>query len=337
MKRIRIKRRYIVLFISILLPLLAAFLVGSYGYNSEKFGQGDWKKEFATDYFTHKGDKNPTTEETIEKYLEFGINNQYFVYDEKPLYSQEVQDENGAKLFDLLVYRAVYKFRVDDEPVDRLQYIFFYYNVQYQNIRNQFDADENLREEINNTDIPTFISRIVEIVDDEDEEALTRAITQIPEDQLAIRDRGADVTYKSGLKAEDGVEIPKGEVLVKAFMGFVPMREVNVGDKFKVEIEAMIPKITDDTGASIKTTIAELELELEPNPENINYEDFATSYQQDLERAGYFAWVFKKYLWWISLIGFVAVGLITGLFYLVYVGEENRALEEAKRIKKRKR
>lgn len=339
MKRIKIKRRYIVLFVSILLPLIAAFLVGSYGYNSEKFGQGSWKKEYATQYFTSDDKENPTTENLIDKYMKYGINNQYHIYDKDPIYDMEIKDENGKKLFDLLVYQAVYKFRVDDEPVDRMQYIFFYYNIQYNNIRNLFEADENLRNEINSKNVPTFSARIKEKLSEEieDYDPLDRGITQIPEEQLSIRDRGSDVTFKSGRVANDGEEIPDGEILVKAFIGFVPFRDIPKGNTFTIEIDAIINAILDDTGQSLKTQIAKFELNLSPSPDDVDQKDFVESYQQDLVKAGYFWWAFKNYLWWISLIAFLAIGVITGSFYLVYVAEEKKALEEALRAKKRKR
>jgi len=339
MKR-TIKGRYIVLAISILIPLLVAFFVGSYGYNSTNYGQGSWKKQFLQEYLSTEDKSNPTTEHFINRYLKYGINNQYFVYNADPIYDLEIKDNNGNKLFDLLVYQAIYKFSENNQPVDRMQYIFFYYNIQYKNIRNLFDVDDVLREEINKANVPTFSANVKEVIGEEieDYDPYERPITQIPEDQLSIRDRGADVTFKSGKVATDGEEIPNGEVLVKAFIGFVPIREITKSSKFEVKIEAVINSIIDDTGSSLRTTVTTLELDLPQDPTKVDSSNFAISYQQNLEKAGYFWWAFTHKIWWICLIALAATSLITITFYLVYVAEEKMQLEEAaKRAKKRKR
>lgn len=331
----KVVRRYIVLTIAILIPLLAAYLVGSYGYNSEKFGQKAWKNEFSVEYLTFEDEY--TTKDKIERYMEFGVNNQYHIYDLNPVYEKEIKSADDKKLFDFLVYRVVYKLKIDDVEQDRLQYVFFYYNVQYQNIRDLFDADESLRREINSANVPTFVSTITEILDDEVEEPNSRGITQIPEDSISIPDYDADVDFKSGKKADEDSDIKEGDSLVKVFIGFVPVRDVNVSKKYTIQINALINSILDDTGTSLTNEIAEFEIELEPNPENVDYSNYLKSHMQDLNNAGYFGWVFKNYLWWISLIAFAAVGLITGSFYLVYVSEERRIMNETQKIKKRKR
>ena len=105
-------KKYIILFFAILIPLLIAFLIGSYGYNSDKFGQGTWKNEYREEYLTFS--KEATTEEQIEKHLEYGLNTQYYLYKEDPVYSKTVTS-NGNKLFHLDVYRAIYKASVKEE------------------------------------------------------------------------------------------------------------------------------------------------------------------------------------------------------------------------------
>lgn len=328
----RITRRYIVLFVVILIPLLAAFGVAAYGYNSEKFGQKQWKDEFAVEYLSFEGEY--TTRQKIEKYLEYGINNQYYSYNPTPIYEDEVRSSDDKKLLDILIYRVVYD--LDAKGNDRFQYVFFFYNVQYQNIRDLFVADENLRKEINSKNVPTFVPRISTIVDNEDD-VTERGITQIPEEQLSFPDYDADFDFKSGKNADEIDEVTSNDSLIKVYMGFVPMREVTAPTKYNVKINAMVGNILDDEGNSIKTEVTNFNIDLEVDPSKIDYSDYAKSHQQDLNSAGYFGWAFKNYLWWIGLIAFAAVGVITFSFYLVYISEEKRLLEEARKANKKKR
>lgn len=326
----RLVRRYIVLFLSIFIPLMAAFLVGSYGYNSEKFGQKAWKDEFAIEYLSFEGEY--TTEEKIEKFMKYGINNQYYSFDPTPILKQELKSDNDKKLLDVIIYRVVYD--LDAKGTDRFQYVFFFYNVQYQNIRDMFVADESLRQDINKENVPTFVPRISTVTDDI-EDSTERGITQIPEEQLSFPDYDADFDFKSGKNADDDDAL-ENESLINVFIGFVPMREVTAVTKYNIKINAMISKILDDEGNSIKTEVANFDIDLEVNPEKIDYSEYESSHKQDLNSAGYFGWAFKNYLWWIGLITFAAIGLITGSFYLVYISEEKRLTQENKNKKKRK-
>ena len=328
----RTVRRYIILFISILIPLLAAFGVGVYGYNSEKFGQKLWKDEFAIEYLTFEDEY--TTKDKIERYIKYGINNQYYSFDPTPIHEEEIKSDDDKKLLDILIYRVVYD--LDAQGNDRFQYLFFFYNVQYQNIRDLFVADENLRQEINNAFLPTFVPRISTITDDE-EDVTERGITQIPEEQLSFPDYEADIDFKSGKNADENEEINSNDSLVKVYMGFVPMREVDAPTKYNIKINSMVGSILDDEGNSIKTEVTSFDIDLEVDPEKIDYSDYEKSHMQDLNSAGYFGWVFQNYLWWIGLIAFAAICLITGSFYLVYVSEEKRMLEESKKGNKKRR
>lgn len=329
----RLVRRYTVLFLVILIPLVAAYLVGSYGYNSEKFGQTTWRNEFQIEYLTFEDEY--TTEDKIEKFMEYGINNQYFSYDKTPILKREITSEAGDKLFDILVYRMVYEWAIEKQPVDRFQYGFFFYNVQYQNIRDLFDGDESRKEEINKANVPTFVARAIEVLDNEYDEPATKGITQIPENQVGFPDYDSDVKFKSGKKAGDETVTP-GDSLVHVYMGFIPMRETQVTTNYTISIKAVINSIVDDTNTSIQVEVANFDLELEVDPEKVDYSNYKKSHMQDLDNAGYFSWVFKNYLWWISAIAFVAVFLITGSFYLVYLSEEKRLMEENKKKRKRK-
>jgi hypothetical protein len=85
----------------------------------------------------------------------------------------------------------------------------------------------------------------------------------------------------------------------------------------------------------ITTSVGELEVDnYEVDPEKVDITNYTKSYEQDLNNAGYFKWIFAKKLWWISLIAFVAVGAITGSFYLVYKAEEENVYVQNKKSRK---
>ncbi len=324
-------KKYMILFFVIFIPLLAAFLVGSYGYNSAKFGQGSWKEEFVVEYLTFEDEY--TTRDKILKYMEYGINNQYYSFDPTPVYDEEIKKDD-MKLLDLLVYRVVYD--LDNQGNDRFQYIFFFYNVQYLNLRLLFDADPARQQEINNANVPLFVAQLHEILDDEEETPAVKNITQISEEQLSFPDYDSDVDYKNGKKATD-VDGESDSQLVKVYMGFIPLRETTLTKNYKFELSIKINTILDDYGSSITADVVSKELVLETDPSLIDYSSYTTSHKQDLSSAGYFGWAFKHYIWWISLIAFVAIGAITVSFYLVLKSEEKRIqLEQENKKKKRK-
>ncbi len=376
----RLVRRYIILFFTILIPVVVSVLITSYGYNSEKFGQGAWQDDFIIEYLSFEGEY--TTKDKIDKYMEYGINNQYYSYNPQPVFEKEVKSEADEKLFDFVIYRVIYD--VDKKGTNRVQYVFFIYNVQYLKLRDLFEADEARRQEINDANVPTFSIRLHEVVDEEEETPEVKGVTQIAENQLSFPDYDSDVDYKSGKQAtakyeltkdtkidyekektyytrsgSEGdytftkVAIPKDSELssyyeqtfdnisfddsfVKVFMGFVPFRELENPTKYDVKIEMKIATVVDDFGASISKEVFNEEMDLEVDPENFDYSNYSPSYQQDLKSAGYFKWVFKHYLWWISLLSFAVVGIITGSFYLIYRTEEKRIMLE-QQTKRRKR
>jgi hypothetical protein len=333
----RLVRRYIILFLAIIIPLAAAFWVGSYGYNSKKFGQGTWRKEFEAEYLSFE-DSNYTTKDKIERYLEYGINYQYDSFSSTPLYEKEIKSDNGEKLFDMLVYRVVYD--LDGKGSNRFQYLFMFYNVQYLKLRELFPADENRRKEIDNANVPTFDPKI-EAIEDENEDYGDWRPQFLQEDRT-FPDYDADVDFVSGKKAHEDDEIGSEDSLVQVYIGRVRMRDIDIPKNYKITVNVTIGTIMDDEGNSIKAEAAKFDMFLEPNPENVDYSGYSRSYKQlvdakDLKAAGYIGWVFKNYLWWIGLVTFVAIGLITGSFYFVYVSEEKRALAEAAKGNKKKK
>ena len=328
----KLVKKYILLFFVIAIPLTAAFLVCSYGYNSEKFGQGAWKNEFRDEYLSF-GNEQYTTKQKIDKYLKYGLNNQYYIYDETPIINKEIKNSEGEKLLDLMVYRAIYKFTIDDEFIDRIQYLYIMYNVQYKKVRDTFVADSALRKEIESANVPTFKITVSELLEN-DAIGQESKVTEIT--SKFVPDYDADVDFISGIVAKEQTPEDDDE-LVYIFTGFQPIREIERNTKNRIEITAVIDEIKKEDNEGITSDIASFEVEdYITNPKELNFENYANSYKQDLKNAGLLAWTIKNYLWWIGLITLVAIGLITESFYVVWLAEDQRqiALKKAKKVKK---
>ncbi|MDD4000060.1 MAG: hypothetical protein PHX62_04105 [Bacilli bacterium] len=325
-------KKYIVLSIAILIPLLATYLIGAYGYNSDKFGQGAWKDEFKDEYLTF-GDED-TTIDKIEKYLNYGTNNQYYLYNEIPIFRQMIK-ANDVDLFRLDIYKAIYKTTITNEDdstseVDRVQYLFFIYDVQYQNIRDQIPADSTLRKEINESNVPSFSIKMTEIIatEEEDEEVTPKSKDLKISELTLILDEGADFDNISGEILEADEESISRRLAV--VLGSVNMDDLNWSTSSKVEITAKVAA----TDAEVSEVLATLELDLSAETGDIS--GYQESNQQTLEKVGYFKWVFKNYLWWIGLITLVASSLITFSFYGVYLAEVKEYQEQKRKPKMRR-
>ncbi|MGD9886525.1 MAG: hypothetical protein AB7T03_01015 [Bacilli bacterium] len=323
--------RYIILLIVILLPLLAAYLVGSYGYHSDKFGQGGWKTEFTNDYlkFADKG----TTEEQIDEFLKFGINTQYFSFDATPIYTVQAQNNNGDALFKIKIFRSLYITTVSNEKVNRVQYLYFIYDIQYLQLREEFGGDSALQREIADADVPVLSVNVYEVNTD-DTLGTKDAVAKV--ESKLIYDQGADVDYVNG-ENQDPNEDPITANLNYIYVGFDPAIDTDWSTKTKIEIVASVEGVTDNEGEDIKTTVFEEVLtNYECDPEAVDDSNFVASYQQKPENMGYASWMFWHYLWWIGLITFVAFGFITGSFYVVYLSEEQKwqQSKNSKKVKK---
>jgi hypothetical protein len=206
------------------------------------------------------------------------------------------------------------------------------YDVQYQNIRDSFPADVTLRQEINKANVPTFVIDLTEVLpEDAEESPLTKSviITSIS----LIKDEGADFDTVKGEVLEDDEETTS--TLLSVVLGTANIDNLEWATKTKIEVSATISGIKDDKGNDIKQVLKTFEKELAVEKEDT--EGFVASYQRDLTSTGYFSWAFKNYLWWISLITFVASGLITFSFYGVYLAEIQETQKKKKTGTKAKR
>lgn len=334
------RKKYILLAIVIIIPLLLSFLVGLYGYNSDKFGQGAWKDEYRKEYLEF--DEELNTKEKIEEYLNYGVSPLYHSYNENAVVTRNIkvneEDEDSEVLFKLAIYQAfIERDESNDKDVDQLQYLIFIYDVQYLKLRGLFDAEGILKEEIDAADVPTIIVKMKEDLEvDEDSEVNPKEKQATMNYARYIRDLGSDVdTYEGDVietidpdEAYDFIYIHNSSFTITAANDFVS------DVLFEISIE--VPGIKDNDGKDLSEVVSTFEVSrFDTIPEDVDTSDFVESYRQDLNKTGYFGWLVKNYLWWIYLIAFVAMGAITFSFYAVWVAEEKQKLEKVNKKQRR--
>lgn len=308
-------QKYVILLFSILIPLTAAFLVGLYGYKSDKYGQGAWLEEFQSDFLSFE-ENTYTTSDKIAKYTKFGINSQYYEYDASPVISETVRNNSGENLFQFDVYRAVYKTKTKEGvEFDRLQYLFFIYNVQYLKIKDLFEGDQSLKNQIEKANVPTLSINLYQDI------SKGNPMKVVLTESEYIPDYEADVDFISGKTASENETPGENDKLVYVVSGFSPI-ELSWKDTVDIEVVATFKGITDDEGNKLSQTIMTRETDvLTVTLDDVSDTNWEPAFHQNLKNQGYFGWVVAHKLWWICLIAFVLIGIITGSFYLVYKAE----------------
>ena len=321
-------KKYIILFFVIALPLLAAFLVGSYGYNSEKFGRGSWYLKYSSEYFSFN--REYTTREKIHKALKYGLNSYYYLYDEEPFYSETIKNENDEELFKLEIYRAIYQIYEDEVLVDRVQYLYTLYGIKYLTLRQEFNVDSGVRRQIDNSDVPALSIKVYQLdrngnpLRDDDRQIGMVSFLSISGN---VEDSDSDVHFKSGnrdTKKNDADELVTCPLGVHKFT--YDDIDWSITGNVLVEIKATVEDVRDEDDKPIETLVKTIELgNYESNPEHIDYANYTKSHMQDLRKnTNYFSWAFKHYLWWISLITFAIVAFITLSFYFAWLAETSK-------------
>jgi len=199
--------QYIGLVIAIIIPVLLTFFAGLITYNRPElpikmaeellaFDRNDPKCNQLTD-----GDecraayieaaKERTTRVKIEKFLSVGVNPMYIRYNTTPFYDEVLKYEfKNGEILDLctiLIYDPVMYFNemYVDPVTEELglsfirQYLFFVYNVNYDNIRKYLIEVEDIEvpstiDRINTTQVPKLESIFMYNTGDEDEIALRK-------------------------------------------------------------------------------------------------------------------------------------------------------------------
>lgn len=378
MNRKFIVLRDIILSFVILITLAATILMGSYVYNKSEL-QSSYRTELLS-FGTYKTDEcsaseataecieyykelaaQNTTDKKIAKYLAYGVSSVYTAYESDPYIDQEVttsevtdSEGNPLKLFTLRVYRAYFDGDSDADTVSyRFYYIFFIYNVNYDNIRTLMgrNSDEAYRTALSKSDVVSFSLRVFSgddptTIDDNGEEDYTisgyktRTVTQ--SDDKVVPDYEAVPTFS--------ISETKG-TLNYIYTGIMPLSAGKASDSgydnwyikssgttwSDLRIK-MTTSVDDEDVEEVLPDIRMNDFKAGDATETMNSAtDLVTSARQDVKKAGYSGWVFKKYQWWACLLTFIVVGLIAGSFYLIWyfdAKEKMNRFQAKKKLKK---
>lgn len=367
--------RDIILSIVILIVLAATILMGSYVYNkselqtsyqTELLSFGTYKTDECSaseataeciEYYKNLAAQN-TTDKKIAKYLAYGVSSVYTSYETEPYYDQEIttsdvtdSEGNPLSLFTLRIYRAYFDGDSDADTVSyRYYYIFFIYNVNYDNIRTLMgrDSDEAYKNALSKAEVVSFSLRVFSgddplTIDDNNEEDYTisgyrtRTVTEL--DDKVVPDYEAVPTFS--------ISETKG-TLNYIYTGIMPLAAGKASDSgydswyikssgttFSDLRIKMTTTVDDEDVEEVLPDIRLNDFKAGDATETMNNAtDLKESARQNVKQAGYSSWVFKKYQWWACLLTFIVVGLIAGSFYLIWYFDAKEKLNRFQPKKK---
>lgn len=281
--------RIIRITIAVIIPLIAMTLIGVYSYN---------RQEYKNEFYPYYLDKAENSIERFEKYLQFGSH--YF--SEEPIISYEHKNASDETLFVLDVYRAI-SITTDNEK--RVSYEYIMHNVNYE-----------LLSKIINPSIPPTASRNVNfkvsLIFNE------RAPQTMTMGNLEIKDEGAfptesfsgdELTYFIRHGRLTNLKTLPAEGKIRIYQGALTYNETT---------HEVYPSDILEYTEFLEFDFSEMSF----NPDDIDLEDMSVGYGNNIEAAGYFAFVFVTKIWWQSLIAFALVGFVTLSFVLVWEAEE---------------
>lgn len=285
--------KIIFLLIVVIIPLLAAFFIGQYGYKR-------YQDEYIYDYM-EEIDEN--TKDKLDGYIKLISNS----YNTTPIYEANIEN-NGNPVFRVEMYQATVELydETKEETYLQVKYYVAVYNIDYEELVAVEDPTGEKKLRYNN--IPVIYINITDTNDKDNviEDGLKTTSTEtLIEDYNATPDkdyRGNELNSK-----------------LLRWLEVTPTKDFSN----KVEVEMFMTDSLDEETKTYHSVITNFTIEnFEADAENINTENFEEGYDNDVLNANYFNYVFTTKLWWQSTIAFVLVGLITFSFYAVWNYEE---------------
>lgn len=319
-------KKIIILVIAIILPLVGAFMIGWYGVAVRYEPEENTSVASLFKSYLNKG--VITSEGRIENYRQF----ENYYYDEDPLYLETIENEAGNALFTLAIYRSYYFYQpsVNDEVLEKAKFEVFIYNVNYDLVKDYFTLDD--RTIIDEAKMPKFS---ITFTPTNGKSSFTVTLTTASD--VMIQD------YNSIPEWADKTETTRNYVQ----SGIIRFTQTPELAKFSSDANITVTATLQITGTDSTTTtlptdkpLAEIYLsDFESDIENVDTTDYIKGFRdpnvkQTFKNAGYYPWLFGRYLWWQGLIAIILVGIVTGTFYLVWTAEDQKA--NSKTIKKKK-
>ena len=310
-------KKIIKLAILILIPVLATFFIGWYGYD---FFAG--KTQIKIDYYE---DVQSDTKSQLEAFMKY---NEY-KYEKTPFYTKDVLGQNDEVLLKMEIYRAVYEF----EEEIKARYIFVLYDVNGDKILKELTGDDS--KYYNKAGLSIKCVPLGEDFDESDSvQPFTLSTTAARTidgvfgivDYVASEVSGKDAskidpytasTYTGAIYARWNIETnfdEDFEDLFKIQLVASATNKEDSSDDAKAEKVLFEEKTTLDADENV----TEDEIKIELNSKNWNIDQMEKGYNNDEVKAGYFGWVLGHYLWWICLIALVVTFGLTYTFVAVW-------------------
>lgn len=326
-------KKIIKVLILVLLPLVATFLMGLYGYNYYSGGT-----QIKYDYYK---DVEAKTSSQVQAFMQY---NEY-KYEKDSVYKKTVEspNNNGEKLLTFEIFRSCYMgkktIKKEEVEMELARYIFVVYDVNYDEILTLFDLTSS---QIDDASTPTL--KLVLTPND---------LEEYTEDDKVV------LTLTNASKSIDGVfgivdygAKPSKEdpdpFTTSSYTGAFYTRwnietgyDADFGTDFTMNLEANTVYVEDtleikDADDKVKPLLV-VDYDFTKTLSKWENTKFVEGYNNNEVKAGYFMWVTGKYLWWICLITFVVVGSLTYVFVAVWESEDsNVATKKAtKKVQKK--
>ena len=296
-------KKVIILTIVLLIPLLASAFIGVYAYN-----------RYQGDYFdAYMKNIEEDTNKQVHGYLKYASTS----YEKEPYYHEDVT-KDGDNVLTIDVYRTIVKVTDTDKDgnevlKEELQYNFAIYNINYSKLVKIKSPDEKLS--VNN--LPVIHLKIKDKNDVSKSKVLA---VSAPLDYIFIYDYNATPEKDS-----------YGNDMGSKFLKWINYTNVDFSEDvtFEFVLSDNPEKEHEAVYYQVITSFSKDDFKKELTTEETT--TFTKGYESNIQKAGYFGYVFKTRIWWHSLIAFVIVGFLTFSFYVVWKAEEDQYRKKAKK------
>jgi len=328
--------KVILLIIVILVPIACTIGIGVYGFNRyDPQENTDLDIEFKKELML---ETDGSTLGRIDLYRQL----ETYYYQEEPIFLKDVEYE-GEKIYTVAIYRS---FGVVADPNAgtseyATRYDMFIYNVNYTKILDELKKQFEDNSLVNEYSDPTFIVNIYPTADLDSENALYSEDGQETNNTLASITM-YDVDSTPALK--DGKPYYVQRVLIRGNKFSKSIIKAFESGKAYLSIEAQVYKdfTEDEESQRYSKKITTLEGQefdgfiLDVSKFDVEGGDFVKGWRESgvretLNNAGYNKWIFKKYLWWQSLLALVISSAIMTGFYFAFTYQEPAQTKKRKK------
>lgn len=314
-------KKVIKILILIILPVLAGFGIGVYGY-------ARYQNNFFP-YYMEKASQN-NTEDRLVSYLKFSEAN---VESEKKdgkynfYYSQEFSNDNG-KLFTFSIIRS-YRTSNSSSSVRKTYYASYHiaiYDINYENVTKTLDPSGS--HALLYTELPTFSVKLTDNANEERTQTLDTTTIAVVSANDA--DLGTTFVYDYGYAPEKD---SKGNSLNgnnPTSMRYYRLEDTALeGYTSDIKVEVIVKSTWADedvTDESIEITNVPTLFNNKNNNKTAQkdaLELIPEAYNKNIKEAGYFKYALGHYIWWEVLIAVALVGALCAAFVIVWTADDN--------------